>query len=210
MASILILGATGLVGNECLQQAVGQERIARITVIARSPIVVHHQKINSVTMPLEEMDRRSDLFSVDAVICALGTTMKKAGSREAFRKVDFELPLNAATIALSQGVKHFLLVSALGANARSSFFYNRVKGEIEEKIANLPFERITIVRPSLLLGERKEFRFGERIAQIFTPIIPASFKPVHAHDVAKALLTPIFVPGSGITIIESRDIRSFS
>ncbi|MHB1049219.1 MAG: NAD(P)H-binding protein [Bacteroidota bacterium] len=203
---IMILGATGLVGTECLRQAIADDRILRITVLTRSPLSVHHHKITECIAPLEEMEKYPALFSADAVLCALGTTIKKAGSQEAFRKVDLEFPLRAATLAHAQGTKHFLLVSALGAQTRSSVFYNRVKGEAEEAIMKIPFNRVTIVRPSLLLGDRKEFRPGEHFAQLFSRFIPAPYTPVHAHTVAARLISSLFDSKEGVTIIESKQI----
>jgi uncharacterized protein YbjT (DUF2867 family) len=204
--AILILGATGLVGTECLRQAIADDRISRITVLTRSPLSVRHHKITEVVAPLEEMEKYPAAFSTDAAVCALGTTIKKAGSQEAFRKVDLEFPLRAAMLAHARGAKHFLLVSALGANTRSSVFYNRVKGETEEAIIKIPFNRITIVRPSLLLGDRKEFRPGERFAQLFSPFIPAPYTPVHARTVAARLISSLFESREGVVIIESKQI----
>lgn len=208
MKSMLLLGATGLVGSHILALAITDDRITRINVLSRSAIADVHPKVTSTVMPLSAMENSADAFHVDAVICALGTTMKKAGSQQAFRTVDFEYPVNAAAIAHRCGARHFLLVSAVGADARSKIFYNRVKGETESAISRIPFERMTIVRPSLLLGDRKEFRLGERIGRLFTPFIPAKYKPVHARDVASALIASLFDAGSGIQIIESKDIVS--
>lgn len=207
---MVLLGATGLVGSHILAQAANDDRIARITLLSRSAIANVHPKVTSIVVPLEAMENAAEAFHVDAVICALGTTMKKAGSQMAFRTVDFEYPLNAAALAHRHGVRHFLLVSALGADSRSKIFYNRVKGETESAIARIPFERITIVRPSLLLGERKEFRPGERIGRLFSPFIPAKYKPVHAHNVASVLIASLFDSKSGVQIIESKDIAEFA
>lgn len=206
----MLLGATGLVGTEFLRQAIDDGRISRITMLTRSPVPARHHKISAVITPLEEMETHRDAFGVNAVVCALGTTIKKAGSQDAFRKVDYEFPLRAAKIAHERGVKHFLLVSALGADSRSKIFYSRIKGETESAVIGIPFERITIVRPSLLLGQRKEFRPGERIGQIFAPLVTGKYKPVHARDVAAALIASLFTAPSGIQVIESKDIVSFA
>jgi uncharacterized protein YbjT (DUF2867 family) len=210
MTSILLLGATGLVGSHILTQASNDKRIERITLLSRTVISNLHSKVTTVVMPLDAMENAVEAFHVDAVVCALGTTMKKAGSQKAFRTVDFEYPLNTAMLAHRHGVRHFLLVSALGADSQSKVFYNRVKGETESAITRIPFERITIVRPSLLLGERKEFRLGERIGQLFAPFIPAKYKPVHAHDAASVLIASLFDTTSGVHIIESKDIVTFA
>jgi uncharacterized protein YbjT (DUF2867 family) len=210
MKSMVLLGATGLVGSHILAQAVNDDRITRIVLLSRSAIANLHSKVTSIVIPLDAMENAAEAFHADAVICALGTTMKKAGSQNAFRTVDFEYPLNAATLAHRHGIRHFLLVSALGADSRSKVFYNRVKGETESAITRIPFQRITIVRPSLLLGERKEFRMGERIGQLFTPLIPAKYRPVYAHDVASVLIASLFDSKSGVQIIESKDITEFA
>jgi len=203
---ILLLGATGLVGNECLQLLLAEKRISEIRVYSRSPISQINKKITSVVAPFDEMKNHSSFFAVNSVICALGTTIKQAGSQDAFRVVDYEYPLTAAQIAKQNGAYHYLLVSALGANAHSTVFYNRVKGELENAILDISFERTTIIRPSLLLGTRKEFRLGEKIGQFFTPFIPKKYKPVQASSVAQALVKELFLERSGAHIIESCDI----
>lgn len=203
---VLLLGATGLVGNECLQLLIAEKRVSEIRVFSRSPLLHSDNKITVVLTPLDEMNKHSSFFEVDAVLCALGTTIKKAGSQQAFRLVDNEYPVSAATIAKQYDVHHYLLVSALGANAQSSIFYNRVKGETENAIKDCTFKRTTIVRPSLLIGDRKEFRIGEKIGQFFTPFIPKKYKPVLGSSVAHALVNELFTEHSGTRIIESYDI----
>ncbi len=203
---VLLLGATGLVGNECLQLLIAEKRVSEIRVFSRSPLVLSDNKINVVCAPLDEMNKHSSFFEVDALLCALGTTIKKAGSQQAFRLVDYEYPVTAASIAKQHDVQHYLLVTALGANAQSSIFYNRVKGETENAIKDFTFKRTTIIRPSLLLGERKEFRIGEKIGQFFSPFIPKKYKPVHASSVARTLVKELFTEHSGTQIIESSAI----
>lgn len=140
-------------------------------------------------------------------MCALGTTIRKVGSQRQFRRVDHDYPLAAAHIGLRQGARHFLLVSALGANVRSRIFYNRVKGDIENAIRALPYRSITIARPSLLLGERSEVRVGESIAKRFAWIFPKRYKPVHARDVARTLLQAAIEDRVGVRVIESADMQ---
>jgi uncharacterized protein YbjT (DUF2867 family) len=153
------------------------------------------------------MEQHADAFDgVDAVFCALGTTIKVAGSQERFRYVDHDLPLLAARVAHARNVPHYLLVSALGANARSRVFYNRVKGETEEDLRAIGFRTLTIARPSLLLGERTEYRLGERVAAKLAWLMPPSMKPVQAADVAKAMIASAFEDGSGVRVIESKQM----
>jgi uncharacterized protein YbjT (DUF2867 family) len=202
---VLLLGATGLVGGECLRLLLAEKRISEVRVFSRSTISQIDNKIISVVAPFGEMKNHSSFFAVDAVLCALGTTIKQAGSQDAFRVVDFQYPLTAAQIAKQNGAHHYLLVSALGANAQSSIFYNRVKGELENAILDISFKKTTIIRPSLLLGKRKEFRFEERIAQLLTPLFPKNYKPVQASSVAQALVKELFTERLGAHTIESRN-----
>ena len=157
--SIALFGATGLVGRECLRLLLDDRTFSRVLVFTRRPLSskpdnsTRLARLETHVIDFEQLERHAALLAVDQILCALGTTMRKAGSRQQFRRVDFDYPLAIARIGLAQGARHFLLVSALGANARSPVFYNRVKGELEEAILALPYRSHTIVRPSLLLGE---------------------------------------------------------
>lgn len=204
--NIVLLGATGLVGNECLKLLLREPSVTGVKVYARSPLTVSDPKISMHIAPLDAIGRHKDLFAADAVICALGTTINKAGSQPAFRAVDQDAPLAAAQAAKQQGCGHYIMVSALGADAHSSVFYNRVKGETENSIIALGFPRTTIIRPSLLLGDRKEFRLGERIGALFTPFVPKKYRPVQASAVAAAVVRSLLQNGSGVTFIESSSI----
>jgi uncharacterized protein YbjT (DUF2867 family) len=179
-----------------------------VVALARRPLPgsVAQSRVEMHVVDFERLDEAAEHFRVSHIVCALGTTMRKAGSQERFRRVDHDYPLAAARIGLRQGARHFLLVSALGANVRSRIFYNRVKGEVENDIRALPYRSVTIVRPSLLLGERDEVRLGESIGKLFAGITPKRFKPVHARDVARALLRAAVEDRAGVRVIESRDI----
>ena len=144
---------------------------------------------------------------MDQVICALGTTIRAAGSQEAFRKVDFEYPLKIARLAREQGAHHFLLVSSLGADSGSRVFYNRVKGELENAIRQIGYPSVTFVRPSLLLGQRSERRLGEDIAKLFTPFAPSGVRPVQARRVASALVDASREDRKGDRVISNRDLH---
>ncbi|NUN68695.1 MAG: NAD(P)H-binding protein [Bacteroidetes bacterium] len=204
--NVLLLGATGLVGGECLTLLLQEPSVTGVKVYARSPLSVQHPKLTVLTAPLDAIGVHGSFFAADAVLCALGTTIKKAGSQPAFRAVDHDAPLAAAVAARSQGCRHYLLVSALGADARSSVFYNRVKGETENAVIALGLPATTILRPSLLLGNRKEFRPAERIGALFTPFIPKKYRPVHASAVARRMVTALSRTDSGTRIIESAEI----
>lgn len=165
-------------------------------------------RVDAHIVDFERLAERPDLFRVDQVICALGTTIKAVGgSRERFRAVDHDLPLSAARIALTQGARHFLVVSALGADARSRVFYNRVKGELEDALRALGYPSLTIVRPSLLLGGRAEFRFGEEIAKRLAWLVPPRLRPVQARSVAAALVRAATANAPGVHVVESIDIQ---
>jgi uncharacterized protein YbjT (DUF2867 family) len=156
------------------------------------------------------MEQHADLFAVDQIICALGTTIKQAGSQERFREVDHDYPLTAARLGLAHGAHHYLLVSALGANAKSRIFYNRVKGELEHDLRALGYPSLTILRPSLLLGNRAEHRLGERIASRLAWLMPPRMKPVQATDVARTLLESARADAPGVRLVESREMREVS
>ena len=152
------------------------------------------------------MEDAAEHFRVSHIVCVLGTTIKKAGTRERFRRVDHDYPVAAARLGLREGARHFLLVSALGANTRSRVFYSRVKGEVEDAIRALPYHSVTIVRPSLLLGDREEFRLGESIGKLFAKVIPGRFRPVHASAVAATVVRAAVEDRAGLRIIESGEI----
>lgn len=161
----------------------------------------------SHVVDFDDLAAHAALFRVDQILCALGTTIRQAGSQDRFRVVDYQYPLEAARLGLAQGATHFLLVSAIGADARSRVFYTRVKGELESAVLALPYHSVTIARPSLLLGRRAEFRMGELIAKRLAFMVPAKYKPVEAHAVAAALVRAAKADALGRRIIESKEIR---
>ena len=205
--TVLLLGATGLVGRELLTQLLADETISRVRVIARRSTGVRHARLDERLFPLESMREHEPLLIADQIFCAVGTTIKQAGSQERFRHIDHDLVLLAARIGRSQGAQHFLLVSSHGANASSRTFYLRVKGELERDLLALGYPRVTIARPSFLLGDRKEFRFGEKIVASMKWAFPPSMKPVHATDVARALVQAAREDRPGVNVIESRAMR---
>src|SRR6185436_15565009 len=160
MPSVALLGATGLVGRHCLDLLASDPAFERVVAIARRKFAeAMAPRVEAHVVDVEHLEERQDLFRVDQVICALGTTIKAVGgSKTKFREVDLGIPLTAARLALKEGAHHFLLVSALGASSQSRIFYSRVKGELEDALRTMGFRSVTIVRPSLLLGDRKEFR----------------------------------------------------
>lgn len=206
---MLLAGATGLVGGECLRLLLADEAFDRVVVLSRRPLpeIKQTSKLHVHVVDFDNLHTSSGLFHVDAVLCALGTTIKQAGSREQFRRVDYGYPLEMARLGVEQGARHFLLVSALGANARSRLFYNRVKGELEEAVTALPYPSLTITRPSLLLGNREDSRRGEEAAKRFGFLLPGKLKPVRAGAVAAALVQAAKEEQPGRRIFESAEIR---
>ncbi|MBI2419056.1 MAG: NAD(P)H-binding protein [Ignavibacteriales bacterium] len=204
---VVILGSGGLTGGHIVQLLATVRNIDEIIAPVRKLNKVRIPKVCEQIFDFSDEGAYAGLFPADAIFCALGTTIKKAGSQEKFREVDFEYPLRAARAASDAGVRHFLLVSALGADAASNVFYNRVKGEVEREILRLRFKAITIVRPSLLLGDRNEFRLGERLLQPFAPLIPAKYKPVQALSVAHFLVNAFFNQEPGIHIVDNATLH---
>ena len=206
MRNVLLLGATGLVGRELLKLLLADDDIARLTVLARRPTGANHAKLDERVIDLPAM-REEHFAGVDQIFCALGTTMRTAGSEEQFRLVDHDLPLLAARVGLAAGAHHYLLVSALGAKRNSRFFYNRVKGEVEAALLAVGYPSVTIARPSLLLGARDEFRLGERLAARLGWIMPLRTKPIHARDVAAALVAAAREDRPGARVLESKEMQ---
>ena len=206
---VLLVGATGLVGGGCLALLAADKTVASVTApVRRVPKASsgYGPEVHFVKVDFERLEAQPALFSVDQVVCALGTTIKQAGSRVAFRRVDFDYPLAIARLAREAGARHFLLVSALGADPKSAVFYSRVKGELEQAILALDYPAVTIVRPSLLLGDRREFRLGEEIAKRFAWATPRKYRPVAARAVAAALVAAAREDRAGRRIIESEQI----
>ena len=208
MPSVTLLGATGLVGSHTLDLLASDPAFTRIVVVARRKFAeATAPRVEAHVVDFERLDERPDLFRVDQVICALGTTIKAVGgSQERFRAVDYGIPRTAAKLALAQGVRHFLLVSALGAGAGSRVFYSRVKGELEDTLRTMGFRSVTILRPSLLLGDRRAFRFGEEVAKRLGWLAPGRYRPIHAREVAAALVRSAREDVPGLHILESDEI----
>jgi uncharacterized protein YbjT (DUF2867 family) len=166
MKTAIIAGATGLIGNQLLFNLIESDEYDKIIALVRKEISFHSPKLIQVIVDFDNLQLVQDNLKADDVFCCLGTTIKKAGSQEEFKKVDYEYCLNLAKETHKNGSKNFFLVSALGANAKSKVFYNKVKGELEEAINKIEFKSFYTFRPSLLLGNRTEFRLGEKIMQI--------------------------------------------
>jgi uncharacterized protein YbjT (DUF2867 family) len=209
--SVLLLGATGLVGGECLRLLQAHEAFGRIVVLTRRPLDVQvGDKVEQHVIKFEQLTSASMFFGVDQIICALGTTMKEAGTKRRFRIVDLVYPLTAAHLGLEKKVSHFLVVTALGADPRSPIFYNRIKGELERALLTLPYRSLTIARPSMLYGKRERPRTGERIAAGLSFLTPARLRAISATDVAAALVHQGALDQPGKRVIESMELRQIA
>jgi uncharacterized protein YbjT (DUF2867 family) len=204
----VVIGATGLVGRECVTQLANRPEFERVTAVARRalPDALESPRLRTVLIDFDRLDERPDVFQASHVFCALGTTIKQAGSRERFRQVDFGYPLRVAELAKAAGARHFLLVSSVGASSASRGFYLRVKGELEAAIVALGFPSVTVVRPSLLLGGRNEFRLGEEIAMRLSWAFPRKYRAVHVRDVARALVSAAVEDRPGVRVIENPEV----
>lgn len=205
---VLILGATGLVGTEVLGKIQKLTHVKEIFALTRRPINkdLKFGAVKECVVDFDNLDGDRDYFSVDTVICALGTTIKKAGSQAAFRKVDYEYPLKVARLAKARGASQFLLVSSLGASPDSKVFYSRTKGELERDLEKIGFAKLVIVRPSILLGDRAEVRMAEQIGQKVSRFLPRQWRGVSAERVAEILIRSIDQHGPSLKIIENAEI----
>ncbi|MBU6324026.1 MAG: oxidoreductase [Bacteroidetes bacterium] len=186
----LLAGASGVTGAALLQLLLQHPDYHRVIVLVRKKLDLSHEKLEQRIVDYDNPEQLR--IPCDEVFCCLGSTMAKAGSKEQFFKVDHDYVLTLARESKSAGARAMFVVSAVGADERSLFFYNRVKGEMERDLAALDFERLCIFRPGLLLGKREERRRGEAFAKavygIINPILPAAWKGIHPEQVAKAMI----------------------
>ena len=207
MSSILLLGATGLVGREVLRQALDDPRIARVVAPTRRALALHHEKLLNPVVDFDALPSDASWWACDAAICALGTTLRRAGSRAAFFKVDHDYVVMSAKLARQHGVASFAVVTALGASARSAFFYPRVKGEVERALESLGFPALTIVRPNFIGGDREERRPMERVflagLQAINPVLPKAWRLNPAGNIARVLIEASIDPPPGRRLVSS-------
>ena len=209
-AVAIVAGATGLVGQALVRQLAAESTWREVRALVRRalPPELAGPTVVSVQVDYARLEPPPLWAAADHVFCALGTTMRQAGSAAAFRRVDFEYPVVLARVAQAQGARHFLLVTALGAAPASRVFYNRVKGEVEAAITALGFRSVTIARPSLLLGQRAEPRLAEQLGKVLGVLAPPRWRPVPAARVARALVDAAKRDLPGIHILENRDLRA--
>ncbi|WP_310388147.1 NAD-dependent dehydratase [Roseateles sp.] len=211
MKKLILVGASGLVGRHVLAQALMHPAVNAVVAPSRKALPAHPKLV----VPRVDFDRLPEdagWWRADAVICTLGTTMKIAGSQEAFRRVDHDYPLLVAQLALKAGTPVYALNSALGADPRSRFFYNRVKGELEQDLAQLGFASLTCVRPGLIAGARDDARAGERALlsalNWLGPVLPRRWRPNPAERIAAALLQAALEAKPGMHVVMAEQLMS--
>jgi uncharacterized protein YbjT (DUF2867 family) len=216
MKTALIAGATGLVGSELLKLLVESDQYQNIHLMTRRSLGALSPKVTEHITDFNDLSGFQASAGFDHIFCTLGTTIKKAETKENFMKVDYDYVVELAKLAKRNGIKKFLVVSSLGANAKSHIFYNRVKGEVEAALRNLSLPHLFIFRPSLLMGERKEHRSGEKTAiavyKVISPLFWGPFrkyKGVEAKQVAKAMMMTALENDKSFSIIESDEIQKF-
>jgi hypothetical protein len=213
--TLILLGATGLTGSLLLRQAIENDNVDSIICYLRRSTGINSSKLKEVILSNEGFLELNQLDSADAVICCLGTTIKKACSKKAFKKVDVEIPIHFASLAIKAEIPKFVVQSSLGAGPNASGFYLQCKSELEKALMDMSFSSLSILRPSLLLGNRKEFRLGEKVGEFILALIkPFLFGPfkkyraVKADKVAKLMLHEALEGTSGVHVHESDLINS--
>ena len=203
MNNYAIIGASGLIGG-CLVDELLQSADNMITLISRRPLGLNNSRIHEVIVDFTNQSALNEaLKGIDAVFIAIGTTQKKMkGDLIAYRKIDYDIPVAVAQACVINNIPKLLLVSSVGADSSSSNFYLRLKGEVEDAIGKMPIPYVGIFQPSLLLGNRNEFRLGERISQLIMPIfsfvIPSKYKPIAAKSIAKAMIREAIQDQKGV------------
>jgi uncharacterized protein YbjT (DUF2867 family) len=204
-----VIGATGLVGHEAVLALLTERAFTDVLAVTRRPTGISDPKFREKIVDFEQLEQALAGETADVAVCCLGTTIKQAGSQEQFRHIELDYSLAFARAAKAAGVHHFLVVTALGADAKSRVFYNRVKGELEQALSELGFPALTIVRPSLLVGDRQELRLGEKLAEPLMRLLPKSLRGIHVRKVGRALATSARIPAQGKRVVPSKELHDF-
>jgi len=208
-----LVGATGLIGSYLLEKLLNDSHFDTVRILIRRPIDITHPKLEKKIVDFNDSDSLLvALSNSDVLFCAIGSTMKKVkGDKDAYRKIDFDIPVKLARFCKMTGCEKFILVSSAGANPKSINFYSKLKGETDEALKTSELKTVHIMRPSLLLGERKEFRLGENIGKVamtsLSFLIPEKYKAIQGKDVAKVMLALSKKNDEGYFIHENREIR---
>ncbi len=195
---VLLLGATGLTGGLVLEGLLAADQVSQVVAPTRRALTIEHEKLQAAAVDFAHLEEQAALFKVDAIICCLGTTIKKAGSRKRFREVDYGYAIKAAELGRQQGAEAFILMSAIGASSSSPVFYNRTKGELEDDLKGLGYPYLSIYQPGLLLGERSEQRTAEALGMKAMPAINGllqgplrKYRGIEAATIARAMVHEI-------------------
>ncbi|MFT5168150.1 MAG: hypothetical protein ACI8P3_003389 [Saprospiraceae bacterium] len=213
----ILFGASGLVGRHCLDFLLASSTYDKVLVFVRRKLKIEHDKLVQQVIDFDKLETYENLIAGDDLFCCLGTTMKKAGSKEAFKRVDYTYTHQIAEIGAKNKVNQFLLVSSVGADKDSLFFYNQVKGELEAEVKLMPYWAVYIFQPSLLLGDRNENRWGESIAQRIGGLLDKvtggllqKYQPVEADVVAKAMVSAAQQVEKGVHVYPSHVLQKLS
>lgn len=205
----LVLGATGLVGGSLLSELLKDSTFTSVDIIVRKKIENSNPKLTQIISDFRSINELQ-LISGDVLFICIGTTIKKAGSKDAFKRVDLDIPLEISKIAKHNNFSKVCLVSSMGANANSNIFYSKIKGQLEEALKKLNFSTLGIFQPSMLLGNRTEHRFGEQIGKVFMKtfefLIPAQYKAIEAEKVAISMVEFSKSNSSGVQVFTSDKI----
>jgi len=211
-----VVGATGLIGGLLLEELLNDPYFDTIRILIRRPLEITHAKLEKKIVDFDDNDSLLiALSNSNVVFCSIGTTQKKVkGDKEAYRKIDFDIPVKLARFSKMVDCEKFILVSSVGANSKGNNFYIKLKGEVEDVIKTISLRSLHIMRPSFLIGERKEIRMGEVIGkplmQIFSFLIRKKYKAIQAKDVAKAMVTIAKKNDEGISSYEYEQIKELS
>ena len=210
----LLVGSTGLIGGQLLTKLLHSPYYNKIVVLTRRSLGITHTKLTEIIFDFDKPE--ASQVQADDIFCCLGTTIKKAGSKEAFTKVDLEYPLTIASLAQQNGAEKFLIVSSMGADADSAIFYSKVKGQLEQGLQSLRYPVLHIFRPSLLLGNRNEPRLGEKVGSVLSAVLkPVMFGPlkkyraIDSSKVANAMLVFAKKSNKGVFIHDSEELQDF-
>ena len=209
MAVLLLVGATGLVGQSVVRQALADSRVEKLIAVTRKPLPPQ-PRMENPTVDFDALPADEPWWAADGGICTLGTTMRQAGSHHAFRKVDVDYPLAVATLLREHGAQSFAFNSSIGANPKARAFYMRVKGEVEQRLIALGFPSLTLLRPSGILGPRQPHRKWEartiRVFHSLRPVLPRHYRVVPADKIAKALIEAALTAPAGVQVVESEQL----
>jgi len=205
MKTALMIGATGLVGSQVLIQLLDDERFGKVIAFGRKRTGTSHPKLEEQVIDFDAPEAWAPLVRGDVAFSSLGTTLKQAGSQAAQKKVDYDYQFEFAKAAAKNGVASYVLVSSASADPKSRLFYSRIKGELDRDVQQLGFERVRIMRPSLLGGDRKEPRGGEKLSSVLLGAVNAlgiarKYREIHGDVVAKAMINAAFDPEKGTRI----------